>query len=737
MENKFGNKDQWEKVANTFLNTPKNQITQTELKSAMIGVRSFNKELSDKLQKRIDNKDYATPAQVKKLVLGKQLNEIHSYAKKCMMDEALILKRSEDKIYVLPDDPENRSETFRNKYKLKQAGFRWDDGVSAWGISIYKLKKAQETIAKINKSPITKFLDKVEDLPEFIADTDDFSKKAELFRKTENFIDKLSTEIDDVKASEEFRKYLSFSIRLRSIGVKGDTNLMLIYLQNPNATHVMSKTRWEELHRRIKKESFGKKAIWLYVRKKYKKKDGSGGMNDMGIDDDVNGGMNDMGIDDDVKQHNVGYWTVYPAYDVADTEAIDEKGELPPTPTWHGNDTPQEKADNLIQYAIKFADDNAISVSREASKRGEKGWAKGDHLNVNSDIAGVGALGTMIHEIAHSLMHFKKSSIFFVQSDKPLSSEEKELQAESVSYVVLKHYDLPAQHHSTYLALWRANKDALNKSLKYIKNVSAYIIQGIDKIAEESENTTDKTQLGEENLNIEVIYKNNVGITELMSFYKKAPQSLIDKVDNLFKTNKEDIAWRVVLRFLKKNNELEEISWKDVKKGAIGVGLAGLMATGSAGATGKKIHIPSHKTPSSIQQVKFSKEKRGIRNNNPGNIKKSNTKWQGKIGEDGKFEIFDTPENGIRALTRIIKTYNNKYKLNTISGIITKWAPPRENDTKTYIKNVSNRVGINPNDKINVNDKTLMSKLIKAIIQQENGNMPYDDSVILSGVNKA
>jgi len=724
MENKFGNKDQWEKVANTFLNTPKNQITQTELKSAMIGVRSFNKELSDKLQKRIDNKDYATPAQVKKLVLGKQLNEIHSYAKKCMMDEALILKRSEDKIYVLPDDPKNRSETFRNKDKLKQAGFSWDAGVNAWGISIDKLKKAQETIAKINKSPITKFLDKVEDLPEFIADADDFSKKAELFRKTENFIDKLSTEIDDVKASEEFRKYLSFSIRLSAVGVKGATNLMLIYVQNPNATHVMSKTRWEKLHRRIKKESFGKKAIWLYMPKDYKQKDGSGG-------------MNDAGIDDDVKQHNVRYWTVYPAYDVADTEAIDEKGELPPTPTWHGNDTPQEKADNLIQYAIKFADDNAISVSREASKRGEKGWAKGDHLNVNSDIAGVGALGTMIHEIAHSLMHFKESSPFFVQSDKPLSSEEKELQAESVSYVVLKHYDLPAQHHSTYLALWRANKDALNKSLKDIKNVSAYIIQGIDKIAEESENTTDKTQLGEENLNIEVIYKNNVGITELMSFYKKAPQSLIDKVDNLFKTNKEDIAWRVVLRFLQKNNELEEISWKDVKKGAIGVGLAGLMATGSAGATGKKIHIPSHKTPSSIQQVKFSKEKRGIRNNNPGNIKKSNTKWQGKIGEDGKFEIFDTPENGIRALTRIIKTYNNKYKLNTISGIITKWAPPRENDTKTYIKNVSNRVGINPNDKINVNDKTLMSKLIKAIIQQENGNVPYDDSVILSGVNKA
>jgi hypothetical protein len=133
------------------------------------------------------------------------------------------------------------------------------------------------------------------------------------------------------------------------------------------------------------------------------------------------------------------------------------------------------------------------SGETEAARGGEKGWAKGDHLNVKSNIAGVGALGTLVHEIAHSLMHFKESSPFFIQTDKPLSSEEKELQAESVSYVVLKHYDLPVQHHSTYLAIWRADKDSLSKSLKDIKNVSAYIIQGMDKIAKESESNEPST----------------------------------------------------------------------------------------------------------------------------------------------------------------------------------------------------------------------------------------------------
>ena len=59
----------------------------------------------------------------------------------------------------------------------------------------------------------------------------------------------------------------------------------------------------------------------------------------------------------------------------------------------------------------------------------------------------------------------------------------KELQAESVSYVVLKHYGLPVQHHTTYLALWKANKEKIQKNLEGISKVSQFIINKIDEEA--------------------------------------------------------------------------------------------------------------------------------------------------------------------------------------------------------------------------------------------------------------
>jgi hypothetical protein len=56
----------------------------------------------------------------------------------------------------------------------------------------------------------------------------------------------------------------------------------------------------------------------------------------------------------------------------------------------------------------------------------------------------------------------------------------KELQAESVSYVVLKHYNLPVAHHPTYLALWKANSEKIRKNMDIITKCAKYIIEGID-----------------------------------------------------------------------------------------------------------------------------------------------------------------------------------------------------------------------------------------------------------------
>jgi hypothetical protein len=95
------------------------------------------------------------------------------------------------------------------------------------------------------------------------------------------------------------------------------------------------------------------------------------------------------------------------------------------------------------------------------------------------------------------------------------------------------------------------------------------------------------------------------------------------------------------------------------------------------------------------QDTKIKSTVRGIRNNNPGNIRKTNIKWAGEVspGTDSAFEQFKSMPYGIRAmLVDII----NKHKkgLDTIQELINVWAPPFENDTLNYIKHVSQRSGI-------------------------------------------
>ncbi|WP_214649866.1 structural protein P5, partial [Vibrio anguillarum] len=125
---------------------------------------------------------------------------------------------------------------------------------------------------------------------------------------------------------------------------------------------------------------------------------------------------------------------------------------------------------------------------------------------------------------------------------------------------------------------------------------------------------------------------------------------------------------------------------------------------------------------------------RGIRNNNPANIEDNGTPWRGRMGNDGRFIIFDSPVNGIRALARILNTYKVKHGLNTIEGIINRFAPPVENDTNSYIAHAEKVVGV-PRNMPLTPDK--YPSLIKVIIKHENGVQPYSDEVINAGIAAA
>lgn len=130
-------------------------------------------------------------------------------------------------------------------------------------------------------------------------------------------------------------------------------------------------------------------------------------------------------------------------------------------------------------------------------------------------------------------------------------------------------------------------------------------------------------------------------------------------------------------------------------------------------------------------------DKRGFRNNNWLNIRISNNNWQGKIANntDGQFEQFETPELGIRAATRNIRTYGQR-GLQTVKDIISTWAPASENNTSSYIQNVASRMGVDPNQTLDLNDTDTMVKLISAMTISENGRAG-DESIIRRGVEMA
>ncbi len=128
-------------------------------------------------------------------------------------------------------------------------------------------------------------------------------------------------------------------------------------------------------------------------------------------------------------------------------------------------------------------------------------------------------------------------------------------------------------------------------------------------------------------------------------------------------------------------------------------------------------------------------EPRGIRNNNPGNIRGNNDRWLGAFGIDNAgFVQFSDPVYGLRAMARIIGNYQRIHYLVTITQIIHRWAPTSENDTQSYIDSVASRSGIDANAFIEPDD---LPALMAAMIYHENGKQPYAMTLIEEGISLA
>ena len=125
-----------------------------------------------------------------------------------------------------------------------------------------------------------------------------------------------------------------------------------------------------------------------------------------------------------------------------------------------------------------------------------------------------------------------------------------------------------------------------------------------------------------------------------------------------------------------------------------------------------------------MEQVKIP---RGIRNNNPLNIRKG-AGWQGLATNqsDPSFCVFKSMVYGLRAAHKLLRNYitgcDGRVKpCDTISLIITKWAPPSENATRKYIDFVCKETGLHPHERVHFLDRKLMCDIVEAIAFVECG----------------
>lgn len=391
--------------------------------------------------------------------------------------EDLYLKKNEaeKKLYIFSDIEDKRGaakETIGLAKEFRKLGFDWKAELGHW-VGDYSQLEAINTLIKTHNK-IKEIVEDLEKIEDFMEDSDaDPSAKSLIMKKLDGYIHDLA-HATQAAMDTAIRNYLSFYSKFHNYSL---LNTWLIFLQKKDATKVASYTTWKKNNRGIKK---GATVIWIWRPIK-----------DNSTDDNFDISKVDFSDLDSVMkaaaEKQQMRFTLAKVYDVSDTYPLNDKGEVPETPKWEADNTPSEVAEQLIVRLKKFAETLKIKITKSDSRRGEKGYSAGEHINLSSDISGVAEASVLVHELAHELLHWKTKSPFYIDDPNVQTAEMRELQAESVSYVIMKHYDLPVTQHPTYLALWKANNEKIMANLKVINKCAAYIIDGIDSVGDDEE----------------------------------------------------------------------------------------------------------------------------------------------------------------------------------------------------------------------------------------------------------
>lgn len=281
--------------------------------------------------------------------------------------------------------------------------------------------------------------------------------------------------IKDYFNSDQYKNYLEAISKLPSYSAN---NVMLLLSQNSEVSMVASFKKWQsDFERSVKK---GQKALWIFAPYEFKLRD--------------NNGQYKVNENGEIEK-GIGFKLV-PVFDVSQTQ-----GKEIPQAVYELTDEGKSFDYETLYRALKsVSDDNKVAMHFQEIDSGARGFynRETNEIAIKRGITKAQTIKTIIHEMAHSELHNNK---IVAEAGEKLTRSTKELQAESVAFVVSNHYGIDTSEYSfAYLANWSKDKEALTDleaQLSIVQKEASQLIKKVDLKLEKIKTlnlTKDKTK---------------------------------------------------------------------------------------------------------------------------------------------------------------------------------------------------------------------------------------------------
>jgi hypothetical protein len=138
------------------------------------------------------------------------------------------------------------------------------------------------------------------------------------------------------------------------------------------------------------------------------------------------------------------------------------------------------------------------------------------------------------------------------------------------------------------------------------------------------------------------------------------------------------------------------------------------------------------------------RDPRGVRLNNPTNIRHGRSAWRGMAREqpDPDFVAYEEPLYGLRAAAVLLANYRRRYGIGTLGAVAARWAPADDhNDVLAYTATLARVSRYDADREIDLSNPSVLARVIPAIVVAENSVNPYTpeqivDAIILAGVTQ-